>query len=33
MGESRHNANQIIKAIQADVEISNKGHLKMFFGN
>ena len=32
MGESRHNPNQLLKAIQADEENRNKGHLKIFFG-
>lgn len=32
MGESRHNPDQLLKAIQADEENRNKGHLKIFFG-
>ena len=32
MGESRHNPEQLLKAIQADEENRNKGHLKIFFG-
>ena len=32
MGESRHNPDQLLKEIQADEEIRNKGHLKIFFG-
>ena len=32
MGESRHNQDQLLKAIQADEENRNKGHLKIFFG-
>ena len=31
-GESRHNPDQLLKAIQADEENRNKGHLKIFFG-
>lgn len=32
MGENRHNPDQLLKAIQADEENRNKGHLKIFFG-
>ena len=32
MGESRHNQDRLLKAIQADEENRNKGHLKIFFG-
>ena len=32
MGENRHNPDQFLKAIQADEENRNKGHLKIFFG-
>ena len=32
MSESRHNPDQLLKAIQADEENRNKGHLKIFFG-
>ena len=32
MGENRHNPDQLLKAIQADEENHNKGHLKIFFG-
>lgn len=32
MGENRHDPDQLLKAIQADEENRNKGHLKIFFG-